>query len=131
MQNKPIGGKFRPPCLVGIREESIEPKTLNDFIGKFIEVIGRINASNFDNGELWQEFLVWLKQFELHVTEPQPLCSHVWLKLQELRKDILDFRAMQADIPKPQHLAQRNWFVLERVRPKMQHLMKIQRVLSQ
>ena len=121
---------MKPQFLIGPRDDSLRPKSMTEFLDKFIELLGRINASTLNDGELWQEYLLWTKEFEIHANEPPQVRLHVWFQLEHLTSEIKLFRARQADLPKPCHHAEKNWFVLHKVRPKMVHFMKLRRLLS-
>jgi hypothetical protein len=121
---------LKPQFLLGNRDDSLQPKSIAEFLDRFIEVLGRLNARNLNDGELWEEFLVWQKEFEIHAKELSRESQHIWCQLQEIRDDIKLFRARQADLPKPCQHAEKNWFVLHKVRPKVVHFMKLRRLLS-
>lgn len=115
----------KPDCVAYPRSQGVEPRTVADFINKISAVLEDVSLSTLDESTWWEEYLIWMKQFELHVQASHPLKARVLWELQRIKGEVILYRAVQSDSGHPISIAEMEGFLKWKLQSRIRALNKL------
>ncbi len=120
-----MGERKKLDCLAYPSNQEGDPKTVAEFIEKLTAVLEQISITTLHESGWWEEYLIWMKQFELHVQDAHTLKARIMWELRRVREEVILYRSIKADTGNPISIAEMEGFIRLKLKPRINFLKKL------